>query len=391
MALGNAIVGALCERTMSVEIRQHSPGKDTDDFIRAGHVVFASDPHWVPPLSFDLKARLTPDKNPFFSRGEAILFTAWRGNELVGRCSAQIDREHLRVHQDGSGFFGYFDTIDDQEVANALLDSAASWLRPRGVTRMIGPFSLYVNEEVGLLVEGFEFPPAMLMAHSRAYQAALCEAAGFEKEKDLLAWRFEDPNLPVRAVRAWEDVQKMPEVRLRSIDMRHLAREVEVIQQIYNDAWLGKWAYVPALADERLKMVEDLKLIVDPDIAFMAEVNGQTVGMCIMVPNLNEAIADLGGKLLPFGFAKAIYRLKLKHPRSARLMMLGLREHIRKQRRYGGLSAAMYVETARRGFAKGYEWAELSWTREDDAPINLGIKMMGARVYKRYRVYRRSL
>jgi len=391
MAIGDAIVRAIRERTMSVEIRQHSPGKDIEDFIRAGNVVFATDRHWVAPLRLDLKARLSPQKNPFFSRGEAVLFTAWRGKELVGRCSAQVDREHLRVHQDGSGFFGFFDTIDDQEVANALLDSAASWLRPRGVTRMMGPFSLYANEEVGLLVEGFQFPPMMQMGHSRSYQATLCERAGFEKEKDLLAWRFEDPNLPPRAVRAWEEVQNMPEVKLRSIDMKHLDREIDAIQEIYNDAWSGKWAYVPALPDERAKMAEDLKLLVDPDIAFMAEVNGETVGMCIMLPNLNEAIADLGGQLLPFGFAKALYRLKVKHPVSTRLMMLGLREHVRKQRRYGGLSAAMYVETARRGFAKGYKWAELSWTREDDAPINLGIKMMGARVYKRYRVYRRSL
>lgn len=376
---------------MSVEIRQHSPGKDTRDFIRAAHIVFASDPAWVPPLDFDLKARLSPDKSPFFTRGEAILLTAWRGDQLVGRCSAQIDREHLRVHQDSSGFFGFFDTIDDPEVANALLDSAARWLRPRGVTRMMGPFSLYANEEIGLLVEGFEYPPVMLMAHSRPYQSQLCEAAGFVKEKDLLAWRFDEPELPRRAVKAWEDVQRMPEVRLRSLDLGHMDREIQIIQQIYNDAWQGKWAYVPALPDEVAKMAEDLKLIVDPDIAFMAEVNGETVGMCIMLPNLNEAIADLGGKLLPLGFAKAIYRLKIKHPVSTRLMMLGLREHIRKQRRYGGLSAAMYVETARRGFAKGYKWAELSWTREDDAPINLGIKMMGARVYKRYRVYKRDL
>lgn len=154
------------------------------------------------------------------------------------------------MHQDGSGFFGFFDTIDDQELANSLLDSAAKWLRPRGVTRMLGPFSLYANEEIGLLVEGFDSPPMMLMAHSRAYQSALCEGAGFEKEKDLLAWHFDDPNLPPRAVRAWEEVQRLPEERLRSLDLKHMAREGETIQQIYNDAWLGKWAYVPALPDE---------------------------------------------------------------------------------------------------------------------------------------------
>ena len=376
---------------MSVEIRQHLPGRDNGAFIQAGHEVFRSDPLWVPPLHFDLNARLSPDKNPFFKRGEAILFTAWRGQQLVGRCSAQIDHEHLRVHKDGSGFFGFFDTIDDLEVAQGLLDSAAAWLRPRGVTRMMGPFSLYANEEVGILVEGFDYPPMMMMSHSRPYQGPLCEAAGLVKEKDLLAWRFDHPELPPRAVRAWEEVNKMPEVRLRSVDLKHIDREVEILQQIYNDAWKGKWAYVPALPDEVKKMVEDLKLIVDPDIAFMAEVNGEPAGMCIMLPNLNEAIADLDGKLLPFGFAKAVYRLKLKHPETARLMMLGIRDVYRKQRRYGGLSAAMYVETARRGLAKGYKWAELSWTREDDAPINLGIRMMGAHVYKRYRVYNKSL
>jgi hypothetical protein len=138
-------------------------------------------------------------------------------------------------------------------------------------------------------------------------------------------------------------------------------------------------------------MAEDLRLIIDPDIAFMADVNGETVGMCIMLPNLNEVIADLNGKLFPTGFMKLLYRMKIKHPVSTRLMMLGIREHIRKQRRYGGLSAAMYVETARRGFGKGYKWAELSWTREDDAPINLGIRSMGGKVYKRYRVYQRAL
>jgi hypothetical protein len=167
--------------------------------------------------------------------------------------------------------------------------------------------------------------------------------------------------------------------------------ELDAIQKIYNDAWTEKWGYVPALPDETKKMAEDLRLIIDPEIAFMADVDGETVGMCIMLPNVNEAIADLNGKLFPTGFMKLLYRMKVKHPVSTRLMMLGIREHIRKQRRYGGLSAAMYVETARRGFAKGYKWAELSWTREDDAPINLGIRSMGAKVYKRYRVYQRAL
>jgi hypothetical protein len=231
----------------------------------------------------------------------------------------------------------------------------------------------------------------MYMAHSRRYQAGLCEIAGLTKEKDLLAWRYDDPQLPLRAQKAWEDVKRMPEVRLRSIDLANIEREVAVIMNIYNEAWDGKWAYVPALPDEVRKVAQDLKLIIDPDIAFIADVDGTPAGMCIMLPNLNEAIADLDGKLSPTGIAKLLYRMKVKHPISTRLMMLGIREDIRKQRRYGGLSAAMYVETARRGLAKGYKWGELSWTREDDAPINVGIKMMGAKPYKRYRVFQKAL
>ncbi|HEX7476433.1 MAG TPA: hypothetical protein VF331_01375 [Polyangiales bacterium] len=376
---------------MAVEIRQHAPGKDTADFIRAGHNVFAGDPAWIAPLNFELRQRLSPSGNPFFGRAEVMLFTAWCDGELVGRCSAQIDREHLRVHADNTGFFGFFDTIDDVSVASALIDCAADWLRARGMKRMMGPFSLYVNEEVGILVEGFEHPPVMFMAHSRPYQAALCEATGLKKETDLLAWRYDDPQLPLRAQKAWEDVQRMPEVRLRSLDLKHMQREIEIVMAIYNDAWSGKWAFVPALPDEVRKLAQDLKLILDPDIAFIAEVNGEPAGMCITLPNLNEAIADLHGELLPLGFAKLLYRLKVKHPISTRLMMLGIREDVRKQRRYGGLSAAMYVETARRGLAKGYKWGELSWTRENDAPINVAIKMMGARVYKRYRVFQKNL
>jgi hypothetical protein len=376
---------------MTVEIRQHAPGSDIRDFIRAGHEVFRGDPSWVPHLHFELQERLSPKKNPFFKRGDAMLFTAFRDGRVVGRCSAQIDHEHLRVHKDETGFFGFFDTIDDAEVARALLDTAAHWLRLHGMKRMMGPFSLYVNEEVGVLVEGFEHPPMMFMAHSRPYQGALAESAGLVKEKDLLAWRYDDPQLPLRAQKAWEDVKRMPEVRLRSIDLSNMQREVELIMSIYNDAWQGKWAYVPALPDEVRKVAQDLKLIVDPEIAFVAEVNGEPAGMCIMLPNVNEAIADLNGELFPLGFLKLLYRMKVKHPISTRLMMLGIREDIRKQRRYGGLSAAMYVETAKRGLAKGYKWGELSWTREDDAPINIGIKMMGARVYKRYRVYQKPL
>ncbi|MFO0678787.1 MAG: hypothetical protein U0169_19800 [Polyangiaceae bacterium] len=376
---------------MTVEIREHTPGVDVAPFIQAGFEVFKGDPNWVAPLHFDIKERLTPGKNPFFNRAEVTLFTAWKGGKLVGRASATVDREHLKVHADDTGFFGFFDTVDDPEVGKALVDAAAAWLRRRGMKRMLGPMSLYANEEIGVLIEGFDAPPSLMMAHSRAWQGAIAESAGLTKNKDLFAWRYDVGEFPPRAIRAWEETRALPEVKLRSVDTSRMREELQTIMEIYNEAWAGKWAMVPALPDEVEKMAKDLRLLLDPDIAFMAEVNGRVVGMCIMLPNLNEAIRDLDGKLFPTGVLKLVWRLKVKHPTSTRLMMLGIRREVRNVRRYGGLSTAMYVETAKRAIAKGYTWGELSWTREDDAPINVGIKMMGAKIYKKYRVYEMAL
>jgi hypothetical protein len=246
---------------------------------------------------------------------------------------------------------------------------------------------------MGVLVDGFEHPPVLMMGHSRAWQGRVAEAAGLEREKDLLCWRYRtDAKPPQRVVEAWKQVRRLPEVRLRSVDPSKMERELEAIMDIYNDAWAGKWAMVPALPDEVEKIAKDLKLILDPDLAFIAEVHGRPAGMCIMLPNLNEAIADLNGKLFPLGLPKLLWRLKVKNPKSCRLMMLGIKSELRKDlKRYGGLSAAMYMEVATRGKAKGYEWSELSWTRNDDAPINLGIRSMGAHVYKTYRVFQKSL
>lgn len=376
---------------MGIEIRQHAPGEDLDDFVRAGHVVFGDDPAWVPPLEFDLRARLTPGKNPFFQRGEVALFTAWKDGRLAGRCSAQLDHEHLRIYQDRTGFFGFFDTIDDDEVGRSLLDTAAEWLRRRGMERMRGPLSLNMNEEVGVLIDGFEMPPMVLMGHSRRWQDRVARAAGLEKVKDLLAWRFDIGKIPARAERAWEAVRQMPEVRIRTVDPRKMERELAIIMEIFNDAWRDNWGWVPATDAEVKKTGEELKLILDREMALVAEIDEKPVAICVVLPNLNEVARDFGGKLGPVQIAKLLWRLKFKRPKSSRLMMLGIRRELRGQKRYGGLSHALYVEIAKRGERLGYQWGELSWTLEDNHPINLGIKSMGAKVYKTYRVYERAL
>jgi hypothetical protein len=375
-----------------IEIREIAAGSDPREFIDAAHAVFRGDPHFVAPLEmFDIKPRLDPKKNPFFKRGEAVYFVAKRDGELVGRVSASIDHEHNRVWNEKTGFYGLFDTIDDDAVGAALLSRAAEWLKAKGMTRLSGPYGLYVNEEIGTLVEGFDSPPQLMMGHSRQWQGRVSEAWGLTKEKDLYAWRYDVGTFPKRVEKAWSDMKAIPELKLRSVNTSKMRDEVKIIMDIYNDAWEGKWGFVPALPDELDKMAEDLKLIIDPDLAFIAEVDGKAVGMCILLPNMNECIRDIGGKELPFGIVKALWRLKVSGPKSARLMLLGIRKELRGVRKYMPLSAAMYVEVAKRGAAKGYQWGELSWTREDDSPINSGIAAMGAKIYKRYRMYTKDL
>jgi hypothetical protein len=379
---------------MSVEIRQHVPGKDdTRDFVDAAFEVFRGDPAWVAPLRMMMNDKLSPKADPFYEHGEVVLFTARKDGKLVGRCSASIDRGWLDLYEDETGHFGYFDTIDDREVAHALLDAAQAWLREKGMKRMNGPMSFNANQELGLLIDGFEHPPQLDMGHSRPWQAALCESWGLTKEKDVFAWRYgAEQELNARVTKAWNEIKALPEVKLRSVNKRRMREELEIIMSIYNETWSGKWGFVPLTKKELDKVASDMSLVLDPNIAFIAEIDGKPGGMCIMIPNLNEAIADLNGSLFPFGWVKLLWRTQVNHPKSARLILLGVREQYRKNvKRYGGLSAAMYAEVRSRGKEKGYEWAELGWTREDDAPINLGIRSMGAKIYKTYRVYEKRL
>jgi hypothetical protein len=377
---------------MPVEIRRHLPGEELRHFVKAGKRVFADDPSWVPPLNMEIKDRLTPGKNPFFEHGEAMLFTAWKDGEVVGRCSASIDHRHLERWNDETGFFGLFDTIDDPAVAKALLEAAEDWLRERGMKHARGPICLSINEEVGTLVEGHEHPPVLMMAHSREYQADLIAEAGYEKAKDLFAWRYDvNGAMHPRADRAWKAVMDMPEVSFRSVRKKDMESELRIIMEIFNDAWENNWGFVRATDAEVKKAAADMKLIIDEDMAFFAEIDGKPVAMCICLPNMNEAIKDLDGKLFPLGLPKLLWRLKVKNPKWGRLMMLGIAKELRGVKRYGGLSLALYVEISRRGRAKGYEYGELSWTLEDNHPMNLGIKAMGAKVYKKYRLFEKSI
>jgi hypothetical protein len=376
---------------MTIEIREHVPGRDVDDFVRVPYVVFGNDPHWIPSLDFMVKEQLSPKKNAFFEHADVALFTAWKNGQLAGRISAQIDREHLRRWNDDVGFFGFFDTIDDAEVGRALVDAAARWVRARGMKHMRGPMSLSINEEVGTLVEGFDTPPMIMMSHHKPHQGAIAEASGLAKVKDLFCWRYDVAELPPRALKAHMEMAALPEVRLRTLSMKHLDQELRLVLEIQDDAWRDNWGHVSLTPHEAKKAVQALKLVVQQELAIMAEIDGRPAGMCIALPNLNEAARDLHGKLLPLGWAKLLYRLKVETPKTARLCLLGIKKEYRSVKRYGALSLAMVAEIQQRGRRLGVEWGELSWTLEDNAPVNLLIRSMRAQLYKKYRVYQIAL
>lgn len=374
-----------------VEIRQIPMGGRLEAFLDVVDHIYSDDPNYVRPLNFDLGERLNPSKNPFFEHGEGTLFVAYKNGKCVGRISAQIDREHLARYKDDTGFFGFFDTTHDEEVALALLAKAESWLRGKGMKHARGPFSLSINEEAGCLVEGFDSPPFVMMPHHKPYQSDLIERAGYAKVKDLFAWKYEVGELNSRTRRAHQDILAMPEISCRPIDVKDLTREVELVVDIFNDAWSENWGFVPFTRKEVRKMAQDFRLILVPELTKVVSIHGEPAAFAIAIPDLNEMVRDLHGRLFPFGIAKLLYRLKVKGPVQGRLAFLGVRKKWRNVRKYAALSAFLYAEMNESGKKCGIRFGELSWTLEDNGPVNAGIRMMGAQIHKKYRLYGKSI
>ncbi|WP_394835130.1 hypothetical protein LVJ94_52390 [Pendulispora rubella] len=374
-----------------IEVRQIGEGGNLSDFLNVVDSIYAGDPQYIRPLDMFVKDQLNTKKNPFFEHGEAAFFTAHRHGECVGRISASIDREHLDRYKDDTGFFGFLDTIDDPDVARALIDKAESWLKARGIKRARGPFSLSINEESGCLVKGFDTPPVFLCSHHRPYQGGLIEQAGYAKAKDLFGWKYMVSDMTPRVKRGHDEIRALPEVTSRMGSLKDIERDVGIFVDVFNDAWSDNWGFVPFTRNEVRKMAADFKLILQPEITRIVSIDGEPAAVAVTLPNLNEMIPDLRGSLFPFGWAKLLYRLKVQGPRSARLIILGVRRKYRNVRKYAGLSAFLYGELALSGKRIGIEWGELGWTLEDNGAVNAGIKVMGGKNYKTYRIYEKSL
>jgi hypothetical protein len=289
------------------------------------------------------------------------------------------------------GFFGFLDTVDDEEVAKALLEKAEAWLKERGMKTARGPMSLSINEEIGCLVDGFDSPPVLLNPHHRPYQGGLIEKAGYQKAKDVWGWRYEVGEPNARVKKAQEDIRAMPEVKVRKLSKANIDADVATTLEIFNEAWHDNWGFVPATKKEAEKMAADFKLFLVPDITALVEIDNKPAAVAIALPNVNELISDMKGKLFPFGLPKLLYRLKVEGAKSGRLILLGIKKEFRQNRKYAALSLMLYAEMNDGGKRAGMTWGELGWTLEDNSAVNAGIRMMGAKKYKTYRVYEKAL
>jgi GNAT superfamily N-acetyltransferase len=358
--------------------------------------LYRNDPNWVPPIFGDRLKLLDPAKHPFWEHAELQLFLAMRGQEVIGTISAHINHRHNEVYKDKVGFFGFFEVVEDYAVAKALLDAAAAWLRARGMEAMRGPENPSQNEESGLLVDGFDLPPVVMMTYNPRYYQTFIERAGFPKAQDLYAWDiltnifdYDVQNLPRKFVRVAEEARKRPNLVLRKMDMKHFDREVELAQQVYNQAWEQNWGFVPMTDHEFEQLGEDLKFIIDPDLVYIAEVDGKVAGFSLGVPDANQALLRARPRPNNWSFLWTVVKL-LWYKRkinSLRLVAMGVVPEYRTL----GIDALFYVETARQAFRKGYQRCEMSWILESNDMMNRIIERLGGKVYKTYRIYQQPL
>lgn len=375
---------------MGVEIIPVAGRADLERFIRVPMRLNATDPHWIAPLMFERREALSPKHNPFFAHADHQFWLARRDGRDVGRISAQIDHLANTEADAPAGYFGMIAAEDDAAVFAALLATAENWLRERGRARAIGPFNLSINEEVGLLVDGYDTPPMLMMGHDPAYAARRIEEQGYAKVKDLYAYYSGVPTFTA-GVEARLRRPHAPGLSIRPINMKDFDGEVRTLVEIWNDAWAQNWGFAPITEAETRHLGESLKLLLHPRLIWFIEIDGEAAGFGALLPNLNDAIFDLGGKLAPFGWVKLLWRLKVKGVKRGRVPLMGVKRKFARDAR-GAFAPFLILEAFRREAPKiGITEAEYSWILEDNMPMRHILESFGARIYKTYRIYGKSL
>jgi hypothetical protein len=370
-----------------VEIITVEGGSELKDFIDLPWRIYAKYANWVPPLKNEVRRMLDPRKHPFWEFSERILFLARRGSETVGRIAGIIDRHSNQCHGEKMGTWGFFECTDDLAAAAALFSSVETWVHQKGMTFLRGPLSPSMNYETGLLIEGFDYQPTVMMAYNPPYYPKLVESCGFTKEKDLLAFLIDgDYRLPDWMDRLAERTAKKQGVRIRHVDTKDRDAEFALIREVYNDSWAGNWGFVPLSDNEMRDIQKSVKPFADPDLVFFINYENEPAAVCVIFPDINPLLKRLNGRIGLLGLFKAlIYQREIK---GLRLLMFGVKE---KYRQLGLPLLAFHhiYEIVRE--QKKYRSLEMGWTLEDNESVNALIGETGARIYKKYRIFKKSL
>jgi hypothetical protein len=382
-----ASVEARTARATSIEVRPVRGLGDLRAFVAVPFGLHEGTP-WVPPLKLERYLFLSRKLNPYFTHGEAEYFLARRGGRVVGRITAQIDRAFNEFHDSRWGMFGFLELEDDQEVFDALLGAAEAWLRQRGCERMVGPMDFQLNDESGVLVEGFELEPLIRQPWHPPYYQRLSEGAGLTKAMDLFSWYLNvgdrdgvRPILPKTAERAHAKYG----LTIRRMSRRHLRREMDEFAKVYNAAWSGNWGFVPYSKEDLDEYARTLQLVYSGDWFMIAEIDGETVGMAISIPDINQVLKKMRGRLLPLGWW--YYLNKGRIIDRVRVGFLG----VIPEYQHTGAAAALYMAQYDAGERTRQKWGEPGWILESNHSMNRGLEAMGGKIVKRYRVYERLL
>lgn len=374
----------------NVSILEVTSDYDKKRFIEFPYELYSGHRYWVEPLRFDVKNNLDTKKNPFYTHARIKLWLALKNGNVAGRIAGIINDNHNKFHKDKTGFFGFFECVDDKQISSLLFDKASEYLRNEGMDVMRGPVNPSTNDECGMLCDGFEMPPVMLMPYNYSYYNELATGYGFEKAKDLLAFWIDrnvikDEKMMQKLERITELIMKRENVTYRTLNMKDFKNEVRKVKDIYNDAWSMNWGFVPLTDDEIDHVAKNLKLAVDPELVQFAEIGGQPVGFSLTMPDVNQAIRGLNGKLFPTGVFR--FLANKKKIDKLRVIIMGVRRDYHKM----GIDAGFYNYIIKAGNRKNYLGAEISWVLEDNFAMKQAAEKLGARVYKTYRMYDKKL
>lgn len=376
-----------------VEIKRVVTRRDWHDFISLPWSIYKDHPHWVPPLRIMVREILNTNKNPFFRHARMLPLLAIRDGRIVGRIAGLIDRVHNHYHSEQTSFFGFFECVNDQPVCDALFDAISRWAGEQGMDRMLGPVNPSTNHECGLLIEGFDKEPRIMMPYNPPYYMQLISVYGFDKVKDLSAWDADSEKLTTdRLIRIAERQKRRSKITVREVDIRNFDREIQTILDIYNHAWEKNWGFVPMDEIEFRHMAKDMKLILEPRLCLIAEVRGEPAAFGLTLPNLNQVLKKIeSGSLFPTGIFKLLWYFfgpgRKSTVTESRLMALG----IKKKYRSLGLGALLYAEYIHRSPVLGMPVGEASWILEDNFEMLQRLEAANAKQSRRYRLYQKAI